>query len=419
MADDRIVLYLNWDGFASYYYDEARERGVVPVLESLRSQGVFFENAYCGIPAITNPMQTAIASGAYACKTGNVKVHYDKTLRTVVGQRRENNAENIVQAFRRQGVPCASVQHFTFENNGTADGDVQAPYIALKNSTFLQRFDAMEDLLLGRPVHSGGRLIEVSEPPRFVACYMEDLDTIGHNNGKLAPVAVSEEQRLDNVLWRLGQMDTALGNFLQTMETAGLLDRLSVFLLTDHGMTPFTRNEASADAYEDFLSTLKSEGLTYEFLKPGMSPVPGTDLVICSAGLSLLLSFLDDDQGKLTERLKRRLEGKSYIGRIMTGAEIERTGSIGFCDLYVSAKPPCILQKTAPRVGGATHDSLDDSALHIFSMMWGNGIQKGYEETRRIQNIDFASTMATLLGVEPPRDNQGTCLRDALTWKEI
>ena len=65
----RQVLYLNWDGFASYYYEAAAERGIIPVLEGLREQGVFFEDARCGVPPITNPMQTAIASGAYSKKT--------------------------------------------------------------------------------------------------------------------------------------------------------------------------------------------------------------------------------------------------------------------------------------------------------------------------------------------------------------
>jgi arylsulfatase A-like enzyme len=413
MGNDRIVVYINWDGFAFYYYDLASAKGLVPVIDRLRTQGVFFSNAWCGIPSITNPMQTAIASGAYAGKTGNVKVYYDKKAGMVVEQRRENKAENLADAFYRQGISVASVHHFTFEENGTYAGDEERPYVFLPYANYLQRFDELYRILAGKKVHTGEYFKEVNGIPRFVAMYIDDLDTIGHNNGKLAPIATSEDQRVGNVLWRLNQMDTALGVFLEQVEALGIYERIAFFLITDHGMTPFSFTEKTLAAYRDLLHTLSSCGYTYEVLKGGMGPHPGTDIVLCSAGLSLVLSFVEPANPMEVSRLKTMLAEKPYIGRVMDSNEIQATGSSDFCDLYISPKPPYIFKDHGPSVG-ATHDSLDESSHHIFSLMWGAGIRNGAVISERISNIDFASTMAELLDVDPPQHNEGVCLSAAL-----
>ncbi|AEC01723.1 alkaline phosphatase family protein [Parasphaerochaeta coccoides] len=413
MNEDRHVVYINWDGFAKYYYDIATKRGLIPVLDRLRDQGVFFENAWCGLPAITNPMQTAISSGAYAGKTGNVKLHYDRKIRQVIDQRHENRAENLAQSFWRQGLSVASIHHFTFEENGTYAGDKERPYIATSDSNFIQRFSELYRLLASEKVHTGNTLVELGAPPRFIAVYMDDLDTVGHNNGKLAPAAASEEGRIENVLWRLNQMDSALGIFLEKVSALPICDRLSFFLITDHGMTPFAFSPETKMAYEYLLAVLKDRGYRYEVLVGGQSPDASTDVVLCSAGLSLMLTFTEAMPISQIASLKEELEGKWYVGKVMTGREIAATGSMDFCDLYISPAIPYIFKDAAPAVG-ATHDSLDDSALRIFSLMWGNGIRKNTTVDTRIRNIDFAPTMAKLLDAEAPAQNEGRLIAEAL-----
>ncbi len=409
----RQVLYLNWDGFASYYYEAAAERGIIPVLEGLREQGVFFEDARCGVPPITNPMQTAIASGAYSEKTRNVKLYYDRARRQVIAQRRENAAEHIVDALWRQGRTVASVHHFTFEENGTYAGDPQRPYVFVEEGGYRARFRQLLRLYAGEPVCTGGQQMRVVQDPDFTAVYFDDLDTVGHNNGKLAPVAENEAQRVENVLWRLSQMDAALGEFLQGLKNLGIYDRISFFLVTDHGMAPFSFGEESLAAYRELLALLEQEGYRYEVLGGGESPQKDTDIVLASAGLSLMLSFTKEPEEERVQRLKKLISEKSFVGGVMDAAELRREGSMPFCDLYISPAPPFIFREKGPRTG-ANHDSLDDSARRIFSLIWGSGIQKNVRIKRPVRNIDFASTMTALLGAEPPRDNMGRCITEAL-----
>lgn len=414
MENKRKVLYLNWDGFAYYYYIAAHEQGLVPTIDKLVDKGVLFENAYSGIPSITNPMQTAMASGAYAGKTGNVKLYYDKKSRMVIEQRRENNAENIINALKRQGYRCASVQHFTFENNGTEYADSDSPYVYFPHSNSVQRFCFLSNLLQGKKIPSGYEMICPLGEYDFIAAYFDDLDTIGHNNGKLAPIAKNEEERIRNVLWRLNQLDSALGNFLSECSENGLYDSLSIFLLTDHGMSPFSFNKVSLDFYNDLLNTISGKGYTYCVLKAGEKLNHDVDVVLASAGMSLLLSFTDENVSDcMISELKKVIEDKPYVGSIMDKHELVADGSLGFCDLYISPRVPGIFKDNAPSCG-ATHDSLDESSQHIFSLMSGSGVKKRVRISRKVRNIDFASTMCRLLEADAPHDNEGSCIIDAL-----
>src|SRR5690554_5379183 len=75
-----IIVYINWDGFAKYYLDLAETQGKVPTLSRIKNEGVFFANAYSGIPSITNPMQAAMASGTTPRFTDNHYRYFDKEL---------------------------------------------------------------------------------------------------------------------------------------------------------------------------------------------------------------------------------------------------------------------------------------------------------------------------------------------------
>lgn len=408
-----MIIYMNWDGFAKYYFDLAISRSTIPVIASLLDRCVNFDNAWCGIPAITNPMQTAIASGAYSQKTGNVKLYYDRESRKVIVQRRENRAENILQAFSRQGVSVASVHHFTFEGEGSYAGDPSRPYIFNAGSNYEQRYTELYHLFSSAPVHTGGTLIQLDFIPEFTAFYLDDLDTIGHNNGKLAPPAKSETERVENVLWRLSQLDNALGCFLQQMEELPFYRDITFILMTDHGMTPFTFNDQAKAAYLDLLDTITKSGFLYEVLSAGQSPKAETDLVLCSAGLSLLLTFCNNPDTTKLLKLKNDLKTKTYMGAVADAEDLVRAGSFPFCDLYLSPAPPFIFKDQAPPIG-ATHDSLDESARHVFAMMWGNGIRKGVTISEKVFTIDFAPTMAQLLNVSPPLDSTGRILFSAL-----
>ena len=104
---DRIVIYFNFDGFAYYYYQIAHERNLIPFIDFLIANGVFFESCYTGIPAITNPMQCAISSGCYSGRTKNVKIYYDKETRTIISQKEKTELKILLIAYNAKELNVA------------------------------------------------------------------------------------------------------------------------------------------------------------------------------------------------------------------------------------------------------------------------------------------------------------------------
>lgn len=428
-TNDNYVVYINWDGFAWYYYELANKGGGIktPVINDLIKKGVIFKNAYTGIPSITNPMQSAIVSGAWPNVTGNCYRYYDKKKKCVIQFRRENKAENIAECAVRQGIKIASVHQFILENRGCEAGNVDRPYITLgQRADYEDRFNAAIKLIKGEAVGKGKSKIELDYIPKFIAIYMDDLDGLGHNNRTYGiPAAKTEEGRLCNVMRRLEQMDEKLGEFIDKCKGIGIYDNMSFVLTTDHGMTPYGRQDRKYDCHAksmlpDLIDAIEGVGFNTQVLAAGESPKKATDIVLTGAGLVIQLSFVNDHSSATAEEDMQKIiaavSGKEYIGCIMKKDEMAQRGAMdGFADLLISPKPPYSFKSDSKKyTAKGQHDSLDETSQHIFSLMWGRGIKKGYIYNDRMYNIDFARTIAYLLGIDGPKCATGNILTDAL-----
>jgi Uncharacterized proteins of the AP superfamily len=419
------VVYINWDGFAWYYYTLANKDGETstPVISSLAKEGVLFTNAYTGIPSITNPMQTAIVTGTWPAVTGNCYRYYDKETNQVIQFGRENKAETIAEAAVRQGLKVASVQQFILENRGTKIGDAGKPYIQDENADYSVRFDTAIKLIKGEAFGNGPQKVKTNEIPQFIAIYMDDLDGIGHNDGPTygVPSQPTEKERLQSISKRLGQMDKKLGEFIQACKDRGIYEDMTFVLTADHGMAPYGQQSTGQDEYGhtkllDLINTIQSAGYRVKFLDKGQGVDSGTDIAMVGVGLQVQISFSKDYTQEDIQKIIDAVKDKPYVGVIMKKDEMKERGVMeGYADLLISPKPPYSF-KTDNRLYTARgqHDSLDESAQHIFSMMWGRGVKEGYVYSGRIYNIDFARTMTKLLSLDGPRNATGKILEDAL-----
>ncbi|HBM80657.1 MAG TPA: hypothetical protein DD426_07460 [Clostridiaceae bacterium] len=419
------VVYINWDGFAWYYYELANKNGSLKThfINELAKSGVLFTNAYTGIPSITNPMQTAIVCGAWPKTTGNCYRYYDRKTNKVIQFGRENKAETIAEAAVRQGINAASVQQFILQDRGTKAGDNKNPYIQYEKADYSLRFDTAIKLIKGEAVGKWGQRIRLRGIPGFLALYMDDLDGIGHNNGTTYGVrqVKTEEDRVNSVLKRLNEMDEKLEEFVQASKDAGIYDDTSFILTSDHGMAPYGQQDLEYDGYGytkliDLIKTIESLNYRVDVLDKGQGASHDADIVIVCVGLEAQLTFARDYSDDEIVRIINAVKDKPYTGAIMTRDEMEKRGAMeGFADLLISPKPPYSFQPSRRLfIAGGQHDSLDESAQHIFSMMWGKGIKKGYVYTKKMYNIDFARTMAKLLGIDGPKDATGGILEGAL-----
>jgi len=432
----KIVVYINWDGFAKYYIDLAEAQGKIPTLSWIKgAEGVFFANAYTGIPAITNPMQAAIASGTTPRFTDNHYRYFDKKLNKVVQELpvRKNRAETLAEAAVRQGVNTLSINQFAFFQRGTSIGQptklyINAPVGANGYSDYSARFDAAIQIL--KKMEEDG--LPATGKQLLIALYMDDLDALGHNMEAVygqAPVRTEAERR-QAVVDRLALMDAKLGELIQVCREVGLYDRMSFLLTTDHGMAPMGLQESDFDdsiysKLPDLLSTIEALGPDYQcaVLKPGdqEKPPPEAGIAVVTVGLQAQLSHIGQfDPGVIAEKntkIAAALQKKGYIDRIMFPWEmIGRGVKPGFADLIISPQPPYHF-RTASR--GATtargqHDSLAVEAQQIATFMWGNGIKKGLTYRAKVYNHDLAPTLAYLLGINAPLDATGQIIHQVL-----
>ncbi|MBP3886878.1 MAG: alkaline phosphatase family protein [Cellulosilyticum sp.] len=436
IPDGNIVVYINWDGFAQYYLERAEAEGIIPTLSHIKNtEGVYFTNAYTHMPSITNPMQAAIASGTTPKYTNNHYRYYNKDLNEVIQEspNRLNEAETLAEAVVRQGLSVVSINQFAFEDRGTSYSDPYALYVSAPQGSegydgAIERFD--EAIKMVRTGEVGG--IKLQELPRFIALYMDDIDALGHNEKDAYGIkmATTEEGRMQNIMARMAVMDRKLGHFIEACQEVGIYDQMSFVLTADHGMAQFGMQEGiedertytKLDILIEEIETL-GEGFKCEALHPTTGPAKpseGTDIALVTVGLQAQLSYIGEkDEAVIREKnskIMEALKDEPYVGVVMQPEEmLEKGAKRGFADLIVSPKVPYNFHMTNKlRIARGQHDSLEEEAQHIASLMWGNGIKKGYTYTDHIYNTSFASTMAALLGINAPLDATGEILYNAL-----
>ena len=419
---DGYVIYINLDGFGKYYYDVAKSRNLVPTLQSIWGEGVVFTNLQTLSPSITNPCQAMIISGASSSKTGNVYRYYDKTLNLVVQQARENNADTIYDSVIRNNVTAATIHHFPAESVFSLTNK-NALYIKTPSgvvSNAMARFDQAIKLIRGEQITNDTILTQVDEIPRFISIYCDDLDALGHNESAYDTfsVAKSETERVNNVLARLAQIDAKLAELIQACKDAGIYDKTTFFLTTDHGMQGFG---AETDSWFDVLSSkytktkwpeLKQKlaeidsSYVFEYVAQNKSPKSSTTVIGCGSGLQMPLTFKESHTEAQLQAIKKELLKEYYIADVLTRTELAKLG------FWMGANVDLLVipaeryhfhgrdnQNNSYSVRGQ-HDTISEHATNIYGAIWGAGIQNLGEFDTQYYNTSFGSTMAYMLGID-------------------
>ena len=428
------VVYINFDGFADYYFDEAEKQGLVPVLSKIKNEdGIYFDNAYTNIPSITNPMQNAIIAGAPPIITDNYRKYFNKEQNVVLTQEDGTRAENLAEAAVRQGLSVISINQFITEERGTAANEPYSAYVtssygASGYSDGAARFDELIKLV---EEGKAGKLT-FEELPQFIMLYADDLDGLGHNHNAHTygtPRVYTEEERMDLVLRRLQKLDEKIGEMIEAFENAGLMETTTFILTTDHGMTQYggmetAEEETAYSQLEDLRASISAlgEGFNCEVLTYHETPAEDTDIVLVTyGGLTANLSYVNEyDRDVINEKNQKIIEmvqQKPYFGAVMEPEEMQERGTkMGFADLIISPKTPYHFSEdtNAIRAQG-NHDSILESSQKIASFMWGGNVEKGVTYTDRIYNYEFTAQMAALMGINAPLDSIGTVRNDILS----
>ena len=371
---DNKLLYINIDGFSYSYLEQLQSQFPNGPFTTLVQKGLLFTNLRSGLVSITNPMQSAILCGAWSNQTHNFYQHYDWENACVVKHRRTCDAENIAQLFLREGKTVASIHQFMLENNPCVEGVKDRAYMKCpqEKSNAFHRLGVLKDLILGKPIVSGDQTFTYEEFPDLVAVYIDDIDSMGHNNAyEKYPKRSQFVHRQQDILERLNQIGEELLDMLRCCEETGLYDHLTILVTTDHGMTPFF----GSSYLTDFVQRLNRAGISASLPDERTEQ---TRVVALPYTIELSLYCAPDitvQEKKIIEQVCREAP---FVDCYFCREEMQR-------DYGFDPRGPEFL--LSPKYGmhfyhrdipgdtfAASHDSFHETSQHIFGMMLGHQI---------------------------------------------
>lgn len=387
------IIYINLDGFSYSYYKLAKELGKTKIFDKFAEDGFIFSNLHSGIISITNPMQSAILSGAWSNKTHNFYQHYDKETKKIVKHLRTNDAENVACAYLRNNLSTISIHQFMLENAPCKYDVKDRAYFRTENmpSNYLPRLDILKKIIVQQPVKSKELEFVYDELPEFISLYIDDLDSLGHNNNSYDSIPVREkiEDRLDDIIKRLVDIQEKLLEVVNACKTKGLYDDLVFLITTDHGMTKFE----GKSFITDLLLQINNLGIKASLVSNCDNE---TEVILLPYNIECSIYYEKPLSKEKERRLIKLLDSLDYINylnkkTLINCYSMDERGP----DFLVCAKPfgHFYHRDYDKGIYGGAHDSFDASSQHIFGLLFGSNVSKKGLYNRYIESIDLIPTI--------------------------
>ena len=387
------LVYINIDGFSFSYLERLKRKGKAGGFQRLQNDGFLFTGLRSGLVSITNPMQSAILCGAWSEKTHNFYQHYDLNEGRVIKHKRTFCAENAAQALLRTGHTVASIHQFMLENNPCREGDAQCAYFRCGKdpSDSRDRFALLKRMALGQAVYTGERKIVYSELPDFTAFYIDDIDSLGHNNAYGSyPKRATFEERQRDIEERLEVIQQELEDFVDICKQRGLFQNMAILITTDHGMTPFY----GKSSLPDLLVRLNGAGIKATL--PEMRTTD-TQVIVLPYTIEASLYCIHPLTQEQRQTLLKVCRSAPYMQQVLEKEEMRHRYGMD------SRGPDFLL---CPHAGshfyhkdvsedtfGASHDSLDETSQHIFGMLIGGKVRHLVDYPEAVSAIDLLPTL--------------------------
>lgn len=387
------VVFVAWDAFDAKYL----ERGIpTPNLDALARRGSITTSTGV-LPSITNPSWSSVASGAFPERTLNTAYWYDPSANIVRGQSRDIAVETLGQSLRSAGRTLASVQWFIEQDKSVFYGNPEALYTQ-PGGDCDGRVDTAIDIIAGRPVDSGGHMVTVPKIPDFLGLYCSDLDDNGHKYGADAPI-INET---------LAKLDKGLGRLVQATKDADIYGRTTFVLSGDHGMTTFDKAFGS-----DILAAIDRAGFQGEFVGTNKAPAAGTDVVLAAdamASAHLRGDALADPTA--ARRIEMEISKIPQVSQVLDKSEqaaLRMSPRMG--ELVIEPVEGWTAGPKTPATLLGQHGTTYEMAIPL--LLAGAGVAPG-RAPNGPRLVDYAATIAYVLGERAPSGSQGRVLLEAL-----
>ncbi|RRA50067.1 alkaline phosphatase family protein [Acidipila sp. EB88] len=407
-----IVVLITIDGFPARAL--ADPRLPMPTLRMLEAQGAHAEAMQPINPTVTWPNHTALITGVNAAThhvmaNGLIRFPADGTAPVVepwVPKAELVHAETLYEALAKQGMTTGQVDwvaiygaagvQWQFGEKPEPDGPIAKELIAAHLVTREQIAGFSEDSSAAwrDQVWTEAAVdILTRHTPNLLLLHLLETDSLQHEYGPLTPAAFAAYAYADACIRRV--VDAA--------REAGVLDRTTFVLASDHGFASYTHTLRPN-------AVLLQQGL----LQNEHGTVHGNVWVKAEGGAAEVFIRDPAQKASLLPRLRSAFSAVPGIEAVYSNAEAQQIGIPLLAatdqapDLYLAARPDYafgddaalpVEQDGAPRgQHGYLNTDPDMNALLILS---GAQVRAGVN-LGRITNLQVAPTLAQILGVALP-----------------
>ncbi|KLD64539.1 ectonucleotide pyrophosphatase/phosphodiesterase [Dyella japonica] len=369
------LLLISIDGYRSDYI----ERGLSPTLASLARQGVrAADGMQPSFPSLTFPNHYTLVTGLRPDHHGIVN---NTMTDPVLGKFSLGNREAVSNGqWWAQGTPLweTAQQHgmktaTMFWPGSEADIHGAHPNYWKPYDGKITPDQRVDQVLAWLDLPAGER-------PTFLTLYFDEVDHAGHHFGPDTP-QVNEA---------IAHTDAALDRLVKGLQQRGLLDRINMIIVADHGM-------ASSPAHNvvviDKLIPLKQVGLVSVGVLAGFNPKPGFDFAKIEASM-------EQPQQHMTCWDKTRVPARLAYGSNPRVPQLLCLADVGW---RISTRE-YLAKKKEPMRGDHGYDNAAPQMQALF-VAHGPAFRAG-AEVASFPNVDVYPLMTHLLDL-PAATNDG------------
>lgn len=409
-ADSHIIM-ISIDGLVPEYYTAPAPLGLkVPNLTRMKLEGAYADGVEGIYPTVTYPAHTSLITGVRPAKHGIVQNRIfeaptDEQTKEWYFFSKDLKSETLWSIAKKAGLSTAAVGwpvtvgaeiDYNFpeifdpkESPPTPKRALQyaTPGLIAKAAPTIRQTDTTTD----------GRRTAVSEfiianyKPNMMLIHLVELDGAHHRYGPRSAKALEVAER----------EDAFIGRIIEATRKAGIFEKTTFFLVSDHGFAAVDRKfSPNVALVREKLITLDTAGKPVDW-KAAAWPAGGS--------CAIILRDPNDKEtaAKVTAIFEKYLaRSKGPVGRILTRKELDRLGAIPQAVLMLDAAPGVTFEDrfTGPETVESkdylgTHGHLPSRVeLRSSLIIYGAGARVG-ARIGLARMIDIAPTAAGLLGL--------------------
>lgn len=422
-SSQRHVVIVSIDGLAAFSFHD--EKLPLPSIRALAARGAIAESMEPVNPTVTWPNHTAMITGVPPARhgvlyNGNARQNAPGEMMRVepwLDKPELVKVPTLYDVAHAAGMTTAEVDWVAIQNARTITyafperprltDPIVKEMIAAGAVTEAGIRDFLKTSIVWRDeiwTRAGEHIIE-RHRPNLLLFHLLATDSSQH---RYAPSTLAAETSLTLA-------DAKIQRLLDSLKRAGILDRTTIFVVSDHGFR----------AYHHLIqvnAVLRRQGL----VRTEGGKIACDAWAIPEGGTAMLFVTRPDARAEVLPKLKAMFTGHPGVIQVIEAAGFAGSGypptpGGQMPDLVLAAAPDYAFggaqegeSLTDVPAGAGTHGYLrTDAAMDATFIASGAGIKPG-SKLGRIRNIDVAPTAAKLLGLEL-KDVEGRVLTGILT----